>query len=130
MKKYIKYFITVGVGLVLALIVANAKDLFAQTGLSVIYQILSDCFLIPGVVIAGMGLLLFASNEGVFDGISYGFKVIAQMFKRKPTPVKQSYFEYREEKGRNKLTFGFLLICGAAFFAVSIIFLILYSSVT
>ncbi len=127
MKKSIKYFVTIGCGLILALIVAFSNDLFAQTKNSVIFRILSDSFLVSGVVIAGLGLLLFVSNEGVFDGLAYGFKVLFEMFKKHPTPVKQTYYDYRVEKGRNKVSFGFMLICGGAFFAICIIFLVLYS---
>ena len=126
-KKSIKYFITVGVGLLIALIVAISKDLFTQTRPAIIFQILSDCFLVSGVVIAGIGLLLFVSNEGVFDGLSYGFKVLFQMFKKHPTPIKESYYDYRMAKGRFKLSFGFLLICGVVFLIICIIFTILFS---
>ncbi len=111
----------------MVLLVAFAKNLFSQTRLSVIYQILSDAFLVAGVMIGGIGLLLFVSNEGVFDGLSYGFKVLAQMFKRRPTPVKETYYDYRMARGRNKLSFGFLLICGGAFLTICIIFSILYA---
>ena len=128
MKKYIKYFVTVGVGLIIALWVAISNGLFSQTDIMVIYQILSDSFLVAGVLVAGFGLLLFVSNEGVFDGLRYGFKVLAQMFKRHPTPVKETYYDYRTAKGRNKISFGYLVICGVGFLAICILFSILYAS--
>lgn len=128
MRKSIKYFITVGCGLIIALLVAMSSDLFSQTQAFIIFRILSDSCLVAGVLITGMGLLLFVSNEGAFDGITYGFKVLFQMFKPKVKPVKESYYDYRVARGRNKLAFGFLVICGSAFLVLSIIFTILYSA--
>ena len=128
MKKYTRYFVTIGVGLIIAFAVAMSKDLFSQTDVMVIYQILSDSFLVAGVLVTGFGLLLFVSNEGVFDGLRYGFKVLAQMFKRRPTPVKETYFDYRTAKGRNKLAFGYMVFCGIGFLAICFLFSILYAS--
>lgn len=128
MKKSIKYFVTVGIGLLIALAVALSKNLFAQTNIRLIYAILSDSFLTAGVLVTGFGLLLFVTNEGVFDGLKYGFKVLAQMFKKHPTPVKETYYDYRTARGRSKVSFGYIVICGAAFLAICILFIILYES--
>ena len=79
----------------------DAEDIFEYA--KDLYQVLSDSFFVPAVVITGFGLLIFASNEGAFDGISYGVKAFLGMFKSKQEKKYKSLYEYKEQKARELL---------------------------
>ena len=64
MRDWLKYVITGSIGLGFALIIMLAKGVFNQDDTQQVYKILSDSFFVPGVCIAGFGLLIFASNGG------------------------------------------------------------------
>ena len=82
MSKLKKYLITLGIGFVIAFLVANYKDVFAQTELSKIFHILTDSFCVPGVLITGIGALIFVANEGAFDGVTYAVTSFLDIFRK------------------------------------------------
>lgn len=110
-------------------LIALSRGVFEQTNAKDLYQVLSDSFFVPAVVITGFGLLIFASNEGVFDGISYGVKAFLGMFKSKQEKKYKSLYEYKEQKHAVKTETKFILISGLIILAISIVFYILYANV-
>ena len=98
MKKIIKYIIVIGIGLVIAFLIALSKDVFNVTDKKTIYHILSDSFMVPGVITAGMGLLIYVSDQGVFDGIVYGIMAFMNMFSPRNERKYNSLYEYKEKK--------------------------------
>lgn len=129
MKKIIKYIITIGIGLVIALIIANSKNIFSETNNKNIYHILSDSFFVPAIIITGFGLLIYVSNEGIFDGLTFAIMSFIQMFKKKLEKKYDSFYEYKERKKANKMPVKFVLISGLILMAIAIIMYILYASV-
>ena len=121
MKTALKYVITILLGLAIGLLVLLDQNFFAQTNPILIYGILADAFTIPGILLTGIGLLVFVSNEGVFDGLTYAVKSFIGMF-RKNMPRYGSFYDYREAKNRSKFSFGFLVICGLVFLLVAMVF--------
>ena len=113
----------------MALLIANSKEVFKQTDLKTIYHILSDSFFVPGVVITGFGLLIYASNEGAFDGVTYGVMAFLSMFKSKQEKKYSSLYDYKQKKHAVKTKTGFILISGLIVLAFGILFYILYSRV-
>ena len=113
----------------MALLIANSKELFEQTDLKTIYHILSDSFFVPGIVITGFGLLIFASNEGVFDGVTYAVMSFINMFKSKEERKYSSLYDYKQKKHAVKTKTGFILISGLIILTFGIVFYILYSRV-
>ena len=128
MKKVIKYIIVIILGLLIALYIALTKDLFSQTDLKTIYHILSDAFFVPGIVISGFGLLLYCSNEGVFDGVSYAVISFINLFRSKGERKYNSFYEYKEKKHSNPPRMKFILLSGLIILAISIVMFVLYSS--
>ena len=126
MKTFIKYLITFGVGAILSLIVMNSKDLFTQTDLATIYHILSDSFFVSGVLLGGLGLLVFVSNEGVFDILVFGTKQFFGFFRKDKEQKYADFYEYKEAKAQRKLKFGSILVCGAFFILLAVVMLLLY----
>lgn len=120
MKKLRKYLITLAVGLAAVLGILYAKDFFAQTELQRICHILCDAFFAVGTVMCCAGLLIFSANEGSFDMIVYGMNSFIDLFREKSRKKYDTFFDYKESRKGQKVTFGFLLICGLLFLAVSL----------
>ena len=123
MKKIRKYLITLIVGLAAVLGIAWAKDLFSQTDPGTICHILCDVFFAVGTVITCVGLLIFSANEGSFDMLSYGMSSFIDLFRTKSKKKYATFFDYKESRADKKHSFGFLLICGLLFVAVSLVLL-------
>ena len=125
MKKIYKYLITVVVGLSLAAWVALSKNIFAETRIDIIFNTLSDAFFVPGVLITGMGGLMFVASEGMFDIFSYGITSFIDLFRKEKRNKYHTFYDYRQSKADRDFSFGFMLICGLAFLALSGIMLLL-----
>ena len=120
MKKALKYIITMAIGFAFVLAILLARDVFSLTDRVTILHILTDAFTAVGVIMTGVGLLIFCSNEGVFDGLAYGVKSFINLFRKNATTYN-SLYDYREAKGREKLSFGFMVLCGLFFYVTSLI---------
>ena len=128
MKKYLKYLITFLIGLLTALFVCIGKDIFKQDSAKAVFHILSDAFLLPGVYLSGLGLLVIASNEGTFDMLVYGLRSFISLFRSVPLNKKQTFYEYRESKAKNKMGYWFLLIIGLFYLVVTIIMYLIFNT--
>lgn len=127
MKTVYKYLITAAFGAVLAFIVLLLKDVFHLSQTVDVMKALCDGFFVSGVLIACFGGLVFASNGGVFDMITYGVKNLFWLFKKNPADRKyKDFYEYREAMKEKKRSYGYMVIVGLAYIAVSLIFLALY----
>ena len=127
MKTVNKYLITFAVGFLMAGLVMVYKDLFSQTELVKIFHILSDSFAIPAVLITGFGGLIFVSNEGVFDGLSYAVTSFIDMFRKEKRNQFRTFYDYKESKSERNMSFGYLLICGLIFIVIDAVMFILYN---
>ena len=126
MRKMRKYVITLLAGLAAAALIMFSKDIFAQTEAVVVYHILCDAFFAVGVVITAIGLLVFSANEGTFDIIVYGVSSFFDMFRKVSRKKYDTFYDYRVSREEKKLSFGFLLICGVLFLAISLVMYMLY----
>ena len=120
MKKFRKYFITLIVGLAAVAGIAWAKDILAQTEARRVFHILCDSFFAVGTVMCCAGVLIFSGNEGTFDMLKYGVSSFLDLFRAKSQKKYDTFFDYRESRSGKKIRFGFLLICGLIFLAVSL----------
>ncbi len=129
-KRLIKYFITAGVGLAIAIGVSFIQSLYWLEDIQDIMKSLSDCFVVPGILLILFGLLVICSNGGTFDMLGFGMKKLVSVFKRHPTEKdKESFYDYRKRKQENKHSFLYLIITGAGFLAIGAIFFVLYYTI-
>ncbi len=126
MKTITKYLITIGTGLAAALYVALTRNIFSVTNPSQIFAILADSFTVPGVVLTGIGGLMFVSNEGGFDALSYGITSFIDLFRKEKKNKYKTFYDYKEEKASKTLPVSFVLISGLIFMVLAIIMLLLY----
>lgn len=126
MKAFKRYGITLLIGFAAAAWIAWARDVFTQTEAVDVFHILCDAFFVVGVVTTSIGLLIFSSNEGTFDMLVYGTKLFFSMFRRNPVRKHDSFYDYRHEREQHKFSFGFLVLCGVFYLAVSFVMYYFY----
>lgn len=126
MRALIKYLITLVVGGLLTLWMAVSRGVMEPIEPVKLYHILCDSFFVVGFFITAIGVLVFVSNEGAFDGIVYSVRAFVNIF-RKNKRKHESYYDFRTARAEHKFSFGFLLICGAVFLAISAVMYVLYS---
>lgn len=127
MRTFLKYIITLVVGLGLTAWMAVSRGVLEQTELVKIYHILCDSFFVIGTLIAAIGALIFVSNEGAFDPIVYGLRSFWNIFKKREKRKLESYYDFRTARSEHKFPFGFILIVGLLLMAVSGVMFLLYS---
>lgn len=124
--KSVKYIITLVVGFLAAGLIAFSRDILSKTSALEVFHILTDSFTVPGVVIAGIGLLVFASNEGTFDMISYGVSSFVDLFRSQSKKKYKTFYDYRVARQDKKVGFGFMLASGLILLAIAGIMYFLY----
>lgn len=123
-----RYVIPSVIGLVVALGICIANDIFALETSTEIFTVLSNAFAIPGFVMFGIGIMVWVTNEGIFNGISYGMKMAGRSFSaRKGEKIKdEEFYEYNARQNEKYHEFKHLLIVGGVFIVLSILFAFLY----
>ena len=126
-EKLLQYGITAAIGIAIAFIIMGAKGVFAETDTVQVMQILSDSFFVPGVISAGFGLLVDASNGGAFDIFNYGAHIFFSLFRRDVTARKyRTFYDFREDRKDKKRSVSFMLIVGIVLIVIAVGFLIAY----
>ena len=127
LKKAVPYVVSAVVGMVVFTIIVCTKKIWNYDDGKQVLRILSDAFFVPGVILAGVGLLIFASNGGAFDMLSYAFIRFFDLFRRDVRNKKyKDFYEYREAKKDKKRGMAFMPIVGVIFIALAGIMLIAY----
>ncbi len=108
------------VGLAIFFFAAFRFGLFDAVGAVKIFGLLSDAFLMPGILLSGVAAISWTGALGTYDMIGYGmqtlFFFIPSVFEKRA----KSFYDYRrakEEKGR-KWLFE-MLIVGLVFLVLS-----------
>ena len=128
MKTVLKYGITIVIGLLIAIGVCDLQNIFSVLEPLRICKILCNAFFISGILLLGVGILVFISKEGMFDGMSYYAGRFMLLFSPKYDEKRKtvlSYYEYKKAKNRETGS-SFILITGLGFLAVSLVFLGLF----
>ena len=128
MKKLnnIKLLICFGVGLVVAVALLFIKGVFSAETAKETFMILSDAFFFAGAMLLIAAGLVWASDNGVSDGIGYSFSKLFNLRKRDYEDHKESYSEYKERKHTKKSSIVEFLISGMNFVAISVVFFVIY----
>lgn len=134
MKKVLPYLICAAIGAVLSIVIMfaayrihtvppvpeNARELMG---------VLSNAFLVPGVILAGAGLIVVASNGGAFDMLAFAVIRFFDLFKKDVKGKYKDFHDYREAKKDRGLKTTFMLFTGLGYIALAVIFLICYYNV-
>lgn len=129
LKNNKRYFITVAIGLAVATVVCIYRGLLSPENDGQVLLILSDACAVSGIILTGVGLLVMVSNQGLFNGISYGLKSAVKALSGRPDgrdgKMEEDFYEYNARKLSDKVRFGHMVAVGAAFIIFSIIFAVI-----
>ena len=118
-----RYLISFGVAFVLTFLVLLAMG-GLKSGIGAQWRLkhISDACFTVGALMFGIGILMWASGEGMFDMLSYS---ILLLFRVRTVYERETFAEYKERKrGKRTSAFltlllpGILLLLVAAFCAV------------
>lgn len=126
-KNIIKYFI---VGFCFFLLAFFLKKPYEEDTVEMVMQYMSDCTLIPGVLLILFNALAWVSSQGAFDGIGYAGRFVISKFVPNPTAYKgkDGFYEYKqskEEKRKDGINHDAAVV-GIFYFAAAMVFYILY----
>ncbi len=133
-KKIISYTIVLVVALALILLVCGLKGLFTEEKSRIdVISALCDAFFVAGVVVIGIGALIWASDKGAFDGLGYSISSLFNLHKPagkglnwKKSETYEEYVERKHAPEKKNKSMNMLLIIGAVLLLIAIIFLIVY----
>ena len=86
----------------------------------------SDACFVSGVIMAVIGGLIWTADQGVADGLTYGF---SRFFTRRGPGYedrRESYSEYRERKHSKKIRVAEFLVSGGVFIGLALVLMIPY----
>ena len=121
-----KLLICFGVSAVITIAVLLIKGVFSAETTKEMVMILSDAFFLGGALILVVAGLVWASDNGVSDGIGYSFSKLFNLRKRDYEEHKESYSEYKDRKHSKKSSVIEFLISGVSFVFISVVFLLIY----
>ena len=111
MKTVYRYLITAGVGLLIVLLVVLMKNGFEEQDVEIAMQIWCDAFFVSGVFLTCGGLIVVASNGGVFDMLGYAVSLLWYTFKSSKVERKyKTFYDYREARKDRKRSVSFVLV--------------------
>lgn len=124
--KWAPWLSSSGVGLLISLGVLVSNS-FWTVGKPDIFRLLSDACIVSAALVGGVGALVFAANEGVFDMLSYGILHIFDLFRPNARNERyRDFYEYKLSKGERRRPVAHMLIVGIVFFLLSWIFSVLW----
>lgn len=122
---YIKYAL---LALVMAGIVAALRSLFSAESAKELFGILSDCLIVPGILLGGIGAIGWMGTSGVYDMFGYGVShVLSNLHIGKKEHRWETYYDYKVRKSEKRAAPPWpILIVGGVCFVGGIMCLILY----
>ena len=111
----------------LAYVYISARD-FAGAELWEQLVMICDALTIPGSLLILAGAMIWVSNMGALDGLSYAVTwTIKSLIPGARVGMDETYADYVERKREKPIRgYGFLFIAGGITMAVAIVFLIAY----
>ncbi len=128
-RTLVSYVIAVLLGAGIAVFVASNYGFGDAASAMDRYRILCDAFTIPGVMLLCCGVLSWIADQGTFDSLAYAGRSLLRIFHREERHVR--YYEFVEERRekrakKEKGHFLFLIVTGAAFLLVAVVFMLLF----
>lgn len=127
-KKWIGTVVTLIVALAIALPLAVYRGFAWENTLALNCRYLSDGFFVAGMMLAGLGTLMWISTTGFFDMLSYGVHSLTVLFSTLKKPQDhETFYDYKtmRDAKRGKPRFGILFV-GLGCILVSLLCLALY----
>jgi len=94
------------------------------------WTIICDALFVPGVLLTALGLLLFASNGGVFDMLRFSVqKALSVMLtKKRRDELPRTFYDYKKEReAKGQTHMGYMLAVGVVFLVLAGAALLMYN---
>ena len=127
-KKWIGAAVTLAVALAIALAVSVWRGFAWENALALNCRYLSDGFFVSGMLLAGLGALIWISTTGFFDMLSYGVHSLTVLFSTLKKPKDhETFYDYKTARAakRGRPRMG-ILFAGIGCILISLLFLALY----
>lgn len=127
-KKWIGVAVTLAVALAIALAVSVWRGFAWENALALNCRYLSDGFFVSGMLLAGLGALIWISTTGFFDMLSYGVHSLTVLFSTLKKPKDhETFYDYKTARAakRGRPRMG-ILFAGIGCILISLLFLALY----
>ena len=126
-KLLIKYLVCFAIASLITLAVFWIKGFFTDS-LSVNLQVLSDGFVVSGLMFLAFAGMIFISSEGGLIGISFILRNVVLAFLPMCRLKHEVYAKYRERKMKDlkKSADHCILVVGLIFFLVGILFTVIW----
>lgn len=124
LKKHLNEVIAFLVALFISIGIFIILNGFMAEDTSEIIKDLCDAFSVTGLMYIFLGLLIFIGNDGFFSILSYGVKIIFASFKKEPKVDK--FYDHKQKRIENPAPYKHLLIVGAIYTAIGMIFLAIF----
>lgn len=121
-----KYLIHVGIGLVLAFLIAALRGLFSAAEASAVMMALCDGFFVAGALLLGWGGLRWTYNGGAMDGLGFAFKTFVARLRRDFEENRPTFAKYRQEREAKALSPKWLLLSGLTHLGIAAILMAVY----
>lgn len=120
------------VDFVLGLLVVSFNYFNNSADATIIHRLLDGTF-VAGVLLTGIGILLFCANKGAFNifgyGVKYGLSLILPIGKNPwaADGERETYYDYCMRKAEKEpKSFLPLLISGGVYLVISVVLLVIY----
>lgn len=128
-RNLLKYGITGVLCVALAVVYCVLRD-FPKLPLVEKYRTLCDAFTVPGLLAICVGVLLWSSNDGLFNGLGYCLNITWKSLIPGGRQKIMRYYDYVQSRKKKKITgYGFLFVCGGACMVIAAVFMVLFYSI-
>ena len=125
-RNLLKYGITGALCVALAVGYCVLRD-FPQLTLIQKYRTLCDAFTVPGLLAICAGVLLWSSNDGLFNGLGYCLYVTGKALIPGSRQKVLRYYDYVQSRKKKTITgCGFLFVCGGGCMVIAAVFMVLF----
>ena len=127
-RKWLWRVVRMMLGTVAAAAVARLRGFDLANSLALNARYLSDGCFVVGLILTGLGVLVWISTTGFFDMMAYGVQSLLVLFSILKSPKEHpSFYDYKQMRDakRNKPRFG-MLLTGIVFILVSLSCLAIY----
>ncbi|MBO7196842.1 MAG: DUF3899 domain-containing protein [Clostridia bacterium] len=130
-NRFIKWLKPIIAAVVILVLSTLSLKLFSAGDREELFKDLSDCFVITGIVLSGVGAISWAGTEGAFDMIAYGCKTFLGLFSASYSKkLPKSFYDYKQERIKiDKPWLKQTFVVGLVALAVGLLLLIPYSMV-
>ena len=126
-KKKLGFPLSLGLSALVVLGVAAYRGGFSLASPEVTFAAWSDAFFTAAVFTGGIGLLSFASSDGLFDLFRFGFSLLlrAPLSKEKRDEYPKTFYEYRQSRRGDGPAGIAAMVTGAILLLLAGLFLVL-----